>query len=84
LLARTGRRTVPHMFGRHRTAPDRDLAVVAQAFHERLARSMVIGRTDPPRVDPRTCAVGCARPRRRSACGNASNAARTVAPAASA
>jgi len=41
------------MFGRHRTAPDQDLAVVAQSFHEGLARSAVTRRTDPPRIDPR-------------------------------
>jgi len=53
LPARTRRRTVPDMFGRHRTHPDQDLAVVAQAFHDGLARSTVTRRTDPPRIDPR-------------------------------
>ncbi len=51
--ARTGRRTVPDMFRRHRTRPDRETASVVSAFHDRLAGSMVIVRTDPPRVDPR-------------------------------
>ena len=52
LHERTGRRTVPDMFGRHRTDLDRDLARVVDAFHERLAGSLVTRRTDPPRVDP--------------------------------
>ena len=51
LPARTGRRTVPDMFGRHRTTTDQDLAAMAEAFHERLARSAVSRRTDPPRID---------------------------------
>jgi hypothetical protein len=41
------------MFGRHHTTPDHELAAVADAFHERLARSAVTDRTDPPRIDPR-------------------------------
>jgi hypothetical protein len=53
LLARTGRRTVPDMFKRHRTNPNRDTASVVSAFHDRLAGSLVTTRTDPPRVDPR-------------------------------
>jgi hypothetical protein len=40
------------MFGRHRTDHDQDLATVVNAFHDRLAGSMVTLRTDPPRVDP--------------------------------
>jgi len=53
LRGRTGRRTVPDMFGRHRTQLDQDLETVVNAFHERLAGSMVTGRTDPPyRVSP--------------------------------
>lgn len=47
----TTRRTVPDMFRRHRTDPDRDLASVVSAFHERLAGTMVTERTDSPRVD---------------------------------
>jgi len=37
------------MIGRHRTHQDHDLATVVDAFHERLARSMVTGRSGPPR-----------------------------------
>jgi hypothetical protein len=40
------------MFRRHRTDPDRDAASVVNAFHDRLAGSMVTARTDPPRVNP--------------------------------
>ena len=40
------------MFRRHRTEPDREIASVVSAFHDRLAGSMVTARTDPPRVDP--------------------------------
>jgi histidine ammonia-lyase len=40
------------MFGRHRTHQQRDLATVANAFHERLAGSMVTQRQDQERVDP--------------------------------
>jgi hypothetical protein len=40
------------MFGRHRSTPDQDVAILAEAFHERLAGSMVSRRTDPPRIDP--------------------------------
>jgi hypothetical protein len=53
LPPRTTRRTVPDMFARHRTAPDRDLAAMSQAFHERLERVTVTRRTEPPRIDPR-------------------------------
>ncbi len=49
----TTRRTVPNMFRRHRTDPDSDLASVVNAFHDRLAGTMVTLRTDPPRVDHR-------------------------------
>jgi hypothetical protein len=52
LLGRTTGRTVPDMFTRHRTTPDRDLAATTDAFHERLTGTMVSRRTDPPRVDP--------------------------------
>jgi hypothetical protein len=52
LPPRTGRRTVPDMFRRHRTDPDRETISVASAFHDRLASSLVTTRTDPPRVDP--------------------------------
>jgi hypothetical protein len=41
------------MFRRHRTTPDRELLLLASAFHDRLAGSTVTARTDPPRVDPR-------------------------------
>ena len=51
LSRRTTRRTVPDMFRRHRTDPDRDLASIVSAFHERLAGTMVTMRTDPPRVE---------------------------------
>ena len=51
LSGRTARRTVPDMFRRHRTHPDRDPASVVGAFHERLALSLVTARTDPPRMD---------------------------------
>ena len=54
---RTGRRTVPDMFRRHRTDPDRDSASVVSAFHDRLAGSMVTTRTDPPRVNPQNLRV---------------------------
>ena len=40
------------MFRRHRTHPDRDLVALASTFHDRLAGSLVMARTDPPRVDP--------------------------------
>ena len=40
------------MFRRHSTDPDRDIASVISAFHERLAMSSVTARTDPPRIDP--------------------------------
>ncbi|HEX5825174.1 MAG TPA: hypothetical protein VFY18_12005 [Candidatus Limnocylindrales bacterium] len=40
------------MFGRHRTDPQHDLAPVVDAFHDRLAGSLVTHRTDPPRVSP--------------------------------
>jgi hypothetical protein len=40
------------MLGRHRTIPHHDHTIVVDAFHERLARSMVTDRTDPPRVSP--------------------------------
>lgn len=48
----TTRRTVPNMFRRHRTdpVPDRDLASVASAFHERLAGTIVTMPIDPPRI----------------------------------
>jgi hypothetical protein len=49
LRGSTGGRTFPDMFGRHRTHLDHDLAMVVNAFHERLAGSLVTGRTDPPR-----------------------------------
>lgn len=52
LRGRTAAASVPDMFGRHRTDPHHDLATVVDAFHERLARSMVTHRTDPPRVSP--------------------------------
>jgi hypothetical protein len=53
LRGRTAPATVPNMFGRHRTDPHHDLATVAEAFHERLAGSMVTHRTDPlRRVSP--------------------------------
>ena len=52
LRRRTGAASVPDMFGRHRTDPHHDLDTVVDAFHERLARSMVAHRTDPPRVSP--------------------------------
>ena len=41
------------MFRRHRTDPDREVASLVTAFHDRLAGSLVMSRTDPPRVDPR-------------------------------
>jgi hypothetical protein len=49
LRGRTAPATVPDMFGRHRTNPHHDRTKVADAFHERLAGSMVTHRTDPPR-----------------------------------
>jgi hypothetical protein len=49
LRGRTGQRTFPDMFRRHRTHLDHDLATVVNAFHERLAASLVTGRTDPSR-----------------------------------
>ena len=52
LPRRTARRTVPDMFRRHHTDPDRETASVVSAFHDRLAGSLVTTRTDPPRVDP--------------------------------
>src|SRR4051794_31509986 len=52
LLRRTARRTVPDMFRRHHTDPDRETASVISAFHDRLASSLVTTRTDPPRVSP--------------------------------
>ena len=41
------------MFARHRTAPDRELAAARDAFRERLERTMVTHRTEPPRIDAR-------------------------------
>jgi hypothetical protein len=41
------------MFARHRTAPDRDLLAISDAFHDRLERVTVTRRTEPPRIDPR-------------------------------
>ena len=41
------------MFRRHRTAPDRDLTAVAEAFHERLAGSSLPRFPEPPRIDKR-------------------------------
>jgi hypothetical protein len=38
------------MFRRHRTDPNREIASVVSAFHERLAGSLVSNRTDPPRI----------------------------------
>jgi hypothetical protein len=38
-----------HMFGRHRTTPDPDIAA---ALHERLASGLVAARTEPSRIDP--------------------------------
>ena len=52
LHERTGQRTVPDMFGRHRTDLDHDLATVVDAFYERLTGSLMTHRTDRPRVDP--------------------------------
>jgi len=57
LPARTGRGTVPDMFKRHRTDPDRETISVFSAFHDRLASSSVTTRTDPPRVDPHNLRV---------------------------
>ena len=51
LPERTGRCTVPDMFRRHHTAPDRGLELVASALHDRLAASTVTLRTDSPRID---------------------------------
>jgi hypothetical protein len=54
LPARTGRRTVPDMFTRHRTDPDRRQAeALAASFHDRLAGALLSSRTDPPRIDRR-------------------------------
>ena len=53
LLRRTGRRTVPDMFTRHRTEPDRATEQLAQSFHDRLAGTLLMRRTDPPRIDGR-------------------------------
>jgi hypothetical protein len=53
LPARTTRRTVPDMFGRYRTAPDREVPAATAAFHDRLAVAVVSARTNPPRVEAR-------------------------------
>jgi hypothetical protein len=53
LLGRTARRTVPDMFTRHRTGPDRRPDSLAQSFHERLAGTVLSSRTDPPRIEGR-------------------------------
>ena len=53
LPARTTGRTVPDMFTRHRTDPDRATDLLAQSFHDRLAGSVLTRRTDPPRIDGR-------------------------------
>ena len=53
LPGRTTRRTVPDMFTRHRTDPDRRVESLAESFHERLAGTLLSSRTDPPRVDGR-------------------------------
>ena len=52
LRGRTAQATVPDMFGRHRTDQRHDFATVVDAVHERLARSKVARRTNPPRVSP--------------------------------
>jgi hypothetical protein len=52
LPARTARRTVPDMFGRYRTAPDREVPAATAAFHDRLAGAVISARTNPPRIDP--------------------------------
>jgi hypothetical protein len=51
LLARTGRRTVPDMFGRHRTTPDRDLTMAPAAIHQRVSGGLITARRDPQRLD---------------------------------
>jgi hypothetical protein len=53
LPACTTRRTVTDMFRRHRTQPDGCHDPLAQSFHDRLAGSLLMRRTDPPRVDAR-------------------------------
>ena len=53
LPRRTDRSTVPDMFGRHPSQPDREQAAVTQAFHDRLAGATMDRRTDPPRIDAR-------------------------------
>ena len=53
LPGRTTPGTVPDMFTRHRTEPDRVTDPLAQSFHDRLAGSLLVGRTDPPRIDAR-------------------------------
>jgi hypothetical protein len=40
------------MFGRHRTDQVHDLTTVVAVYHERLGRSTMTRRTDPPRIDP--------------------------------
>ncbi|HET7472509.1 MAG TPA: hypothetical protein VFJ71_05240 [Candidatus Limnocylindrales bacterium] len=52
------------MFTRHRTEPDRPTDPLAQSFHDRLAGSLLTGRTDPPRIagrDLRSRLVGSPR-----------------------
>jgi hypothetical protein len=53
LPGRTTRRTVPDMFTRHRTDPDRRAESLAESFHDRLAGTLLSNRTDPPRIDGR-------------------------------
>jgi hypothetical protein len=53
LSGRTTGRTVPDMFTRHRTQPDRAIDPLAESFHARLAGTVLGRRTDPPRIDGR-------------------------------
>src|SRR5690349_15925735 len=53
LPGRTTRGTVPDMFTRHRTRPDRAADPIAQSFHERLAGNLLATRAEPSRLEPR-------------------------------
>jgi hypothetical protein len=41
------------MFTRHRTEPVRAGDPLVESFHDRLAGSVLMRRTDPPRIDGR-------------------------------
>jgi hypothetical protein len=53
LPGRTAGRTVPDMFTRHRTVPDRATVLWAGARHEQLSATALSVRTEPAHIDRR-------------------------------